>query len=231
MRTLEGHVLSSGHVSGLFARPDKPLKPSGRVIAFQRIVNHYNGLMKRLFALTFLICTVLIASRTDYLNAKRKFQSIEKYQVKPGSRVPISSTELNAYVQAELLEAVPQGVREPRIDLEANNIATGRAMINFLKVQNGRNADPGWLMKRLLDGEHEVVVTAKISSGAGKATVFLQRVEVGGIPIEGGALDFLIENYLLPNYPNAKINRPFDLKYRMDRLEVSPGIAYVVMQK
>ena len=231
MSTLQGYVLARGHVSGLFARPDKPLKPSGRVIAFQGIVNHYNGFMKRLFALAFLVCAVLIASRTDYLNAKRKFQAIEKYQVKPGSRVPLPSTEINAYVQVELLEAVPQGVRAPRIDLEADNMATGRAMINFLKIQNGKNAAPGWLMKRLLDGEHEVVVTAKISSGAGKATVFLQRVEVAGIPIEGGALDFLIENYLLPNYPNAKINRPFDLKYRMDRLEVSPGIAYVVMQK
>ena len=186
--------------------------------------------MRRLFALT-LVAAVLIASRTDYLNAQRKFQAIEKYQVKPGSRVPIPSAELNAYVQVELPEAVPQGVRDPRIDLRADNIATGRAMINFLQVQNGKGAAPNWLMRRLLDGEHEVVVTAKISSGAGKATVFLQRVEVGGIPIEGGALDFLIQNYVLPNYPNAKINRPFDLRYRMDRLEVSPGIAYVVMQK
>ncbi len=187
--------------------------------------------MKRLFALAFLACAVVIASRTDYLNAKRKFQSIEKYQVKPGSRVPLPATELNAYVQVELLEAVPQGVRDPRVELQADNVATGRAMINFLQVQNSRGAAPGWLMKRLLDGEHEVVVTTKISSSAGKATVFLQRVEVGGIPIEGGALDFLIENYLLPNYPNAKINRPFELRYRMDRLEVTPGIAYVVMQK
>ena len=187
--------------------------------------------MKRLFALAFLICAVVIASRTDYLNAKRKFQSIEKYQLKPGTRVPIPAAELNAYVQVELPEAVPQGIRDPRVDLQGDNVATGRAMINFLKVQKARNAAPGWLMKKLLDGEHEVVVTAKISSGAGKATVSLQRVEVDGIPIEGGTLDFLIQNYLLPNYPNAQINRPFDLKYRMDRLEVSPGIAYVVMQK
>ena len=104
-------------------------------------------------------------------------------------------------------------------------------MINFLKVQNARGSSPGWLLKRLLDGEHEVAVTAKIISSTGRATVSLQRVEIDGIPIEGGALDFLIQNYLLPTYPNAKINSPFDLKYRMDRLEVAAGIAYVVMQK
>lgn len=187
--------------------------------------------MKRLFPLAFLVCAVLIASRTDYLNAKRKFHAIEKYQLKPGTRVPISSAELNAYVQMELPEAVPQGVRDPSVDLQGDNVATGRAMINFLKVQNARGSSPGWLLKRLLDGEHEVAVTAKIISGTGRATVSLQRVEIDGIPIEGGALDFLIQNYLLPTYPNAKINSPFDLKYRMDRLEVAAGIAYVVMQK
>jgi len=186
--------------------------------------------MRPICALILLLGAGLIASQADYLSAKRKFQAIERYQVKPGTRLPISSTELNAYVQTELREAVPQGVRDPRVDLQAGNIATGRALINFLKIQSARGGDPGWLMKKLLDGEHEVVVTTRISSTAGRATVFLQRVEVGGIPIEGGALDFLIENYLLPNYPNAQINRPFDLKYRMDRLEVSPGVAYVVMK-
>ncbi|MEO8125710.1 MAG: hypothetical protein ABJF23_34340, partial [Bryobacteraceae bacterium] len=187
--------------------------------------------MRRFLALTMLLCAALIAAQTDYLSAKRKFQSIERYQVKPGTRVPISSTELNSYVRAELREAVPQGVREPSVELQGGNIAVGRAMINFLKVQNARGGDPGWLMKKLLDGEHEVVVTAKVNSSAGRATVYLQRVEVGGIPIEGGALDFLIDNYLLPNYPNAQINRPFELKYRMERLEVSPGVAYVVMKQ
>jgi hypothetical protein len=187
--------------------------------------------MKRLLALVFLLCAVLIASRTDYLNVKRKFEAIEKYQTRPGTRVPLPASELNAYVQTELPGVAPQGVRDPKVELQGNNIATGRALINFLKIQSARGATPNWFMKKLLDGEHEVAVTAKVSSGGGRATVYLQRVEISGVPVEGAALDFVIQNYLLPNYPNVKINQPFDLKYRMDRLEVSPGIAYVVMQK
>ena len=54
----------------------------------------------------------------------------------------------------------------------------------------------------------------------GKATVDLKRVEVSGIPIEGAALDFLVENYLIPNYPDAKIGRPFALHKRVDRIGV-----------
>ena len=82
-------------------------------------------------------------------------------------------------------------------------------------------------MRKLLEGEREVAVTARVSSGYGKATVHLQRVEVSGIPIEGTALDFLINNYLVPNYPEAKIGRPFELHKRVDRIEVSPGVAYI----
>jgi hypothetical protein len=82
-------------------------------------------------------------------------------------------------------------------------------------------------MRKLLEGEREVVVTTRISSGAGKATVNLQRVEISGVPIEGAALDFILTNYLIPNYPEAKIGRPFALHKRVDRIEVEPGVAYV----
>jgi hypothetical protein len=58
--------------------------------------------------------------------------------------------------------------------------------------------------------------------------VDLQRVEVSGVPISGAALDFLVDNYLIPNYPDAKIGRPFTLPKRVDRIEVTSGIAYVI---
>ena len=187
--------------------------------------------MRRLLAVAIFVSALTFAARTDYLNAKHKFELIEKQQIKPGARVPLSASELNAYVAAELPQVAPAGIRNPSVELLGNNVASGRALINFLKIQNARGKPPTWIMRTLLDGEHDVAVTARVDSGGGKATVYLQRVEISGIPIEGGALDYLIRDYLLPNYPNAKINQPFDLKYRMDRVEVSPGVAYVVMQK
>ncbi|MGH9659852.1 MAG: hypothetical protein ACRD96_14985, partial [Bryobacteraceae bacterium] len=56
----------------------------------------------------------------------------------------------------------------------------------------------------------------------GQATVDVQRVEVSGVPIEGAALDFLITNYLVPHYPDAKIGRPFNMHRNIDRLEIRP---------
>ncbi|HYP09148.1 MAG TPA: hypothetical protein VER03_23175 [Bryobacteraceae bacterium] len=167
-------------------------------------------------------------SRTDYLNAKKKFQAIDKHAVKPGSRVAITASELNAYVQAELPTVAPKGVRSPQVELEGDNTATGRAMIDFVKLRSAGGKQPGWLFRKLFSGEKEVAVTTRITSGGGRATVDLKKVEVAGIPIEGAALDFLVKNYLLPNYPNAKIGRPFALHKRVDRIEVTPAAAYVV---
>ena len=167
-------------------------------------------------------------SRKDYASAKRKFQSLDKQSMSPGTRVAITATELNAYVQSELPSVAPPGVRSPSVELHGNNVATGRAIIDFVKLRSARGKSTSWMMRKLFEGEREIAVTTSVTSGNGKATVNLQRVEVSGIPIQGAALDFLVNNYLIPNYPDAKIGRPFSLHKRVDRIEVTPGVAYIV---
>ncbi len=184
----------------------------------------------RAFAATaalFSLAGFAAVSSTDYLSAKKKFQAIDKQTVKPGSKMAVTSSELNAYVQTELPKVAPEGIRDPNVELIGNNTASGKVMVDFLKLRSARGKSTSWIMRKLLEGEREVAVTARVSSGYGKATVHLQRVEVSGIPIEGTALDFLINNYLIPNYPEAKIGRPFELHKRVDRIEVSPGVAYI----
>ncbi len=178
-----------------------------------------------------VVVPLLLASRTDYLNIQRKFDAIEQNRVKPGTRVTLPASELNAYAQFELPAIAPQGIRNPTVELVGNNVAVGHAMIDFGKLRTADGKAPGWMMATLLAGERDVVVRTRIRSAGGTATVFLERVEVSGVPIEGAALDFLIDNYLMPRYPDAKINRPFALPYGIDYLQVSPGVAYVVMHK
>ena len=64
----------------------------------------------------------------------------------------------------------------------------------------------------------------------GKATVYLQRVEIGGLAVSGHTLDFMIQTFFLPLYPNAKINQPFELNDNVDRIEVRPAEAFVFVK-
>jgi len=121
-------------------------------------------------------------------------------------------------------------VRDPQLRATARDLATGAALVDFGKLERTAGRQPGWLMSKLLDGERPVSVTARIRSSAGRATVDIQRVEISGIVIEGRTLDFLIENFLLPMYPDAVIGKPFELGHGIDRIDVSPSAVAVLIR-
>lgn len=195
---------------------------------YGRAYSVYGSVKKRLigFVPLFLLVLGLGTALDDYVSAKRKFDDIEAGRLRPGTRVSLTPRELDAYVARE----VPNGVRNPRLELQAGS-ARGSAMVDFGKVRRAQGYQPGWLMSKLLDGERPVSVTASIRSGNGQATVDVQRVEISGIEIDGRTLDFLIQNFLLPMYPDAAVGRPFDLGHRIERLEVQPGAVGVVIGK
>jgi hypothetical protein len=182
----------------------------------------------RLWAISISIVAASVAgiAYDDYASARQKLDSIETGRVGPGSRVTITYPELNAWVAKE----APSGVRNPRLTASARDVATGDALIDFGKLERSAGRQPGWLMSKLLDGERPVRVTARLRSSGGRATVDIQRVEISGLAIDGSTLDFLIQNFLIPMYPDAVIGRPFELGHGIDRLDVSPAAVAVLFK-
>jgi len=172
-----------------------------------------------------LIWAVAGAAYSDYLSARRKIDSIESDQLRSGARVEFTAGELSAYAEKE----APGGVRNPRIQLLAREMATGSALVDFGKVARAQGNQPGWLMSRLLEGERPVSVTARIRSAGGQATVDVERVEISGIAIDGRTLEFLMQSVLLPLYPTAVVGRPFELGHRVERLDVGTAAVAVVI--
>jgi hypothetical protein len=183
---------------------------------------------RRLWGISIMLAAASLAgaSYNDYASAKRKFDSIEADRLRPGARVILTFPELNAWAARE----APAGVRNPQVRVAARDLATGAALIDFGKLERSAGRRPGWLMSKLLDGEHPVSVTARIRSSTGRATVDIQRVEISGFVIDGRTLDFLIQNFLIPLYPDAAIGRPFELGHGIDRLDVSPSAVTVLLK-
>ncbi len=165
------------------------------------------------------IGSVAFATATDYDSAKRKLDQIDSDRVRPGTRLLLTSRELNAYVAHE----APAGVRNTRLEVVSPGVAMGTALIDFGQVRRAQGHPPGWLMSKLLDGERPVSVTARITSAHGQATVDVQRVEISGVEIDGKTLDFLIHNVLMAIYPEAAVGRPFELGHHVERLDVQPA--------
>ncbi len=182
-------------------------------------------------ALALLPLWLRVADTADtnaYASILRKLDLIESDTLRPGARVVLTAVELNAYVAHEAARVAPGAVRNPRLEL-GDGSATGYAQIDFLKLRQTQGEDPGWFMSRLLSGERPVRVRASMTSGNGSARVKVERVEISNLAIEGQVLDFLVEHYLRPNYPEAVIDEPFALGHRIDRLEIRPlGVTLVI---
>jgi hypothetical protein len=152
--------------------------------------------------------------------------SIENETAAPGSYVTFTEREIEAWARVEVPKEVPKGFRKPDAEL-GNNVATGRALIDFAQLRRARGAKSNWLIDKLISGERPVAVTLEVHSSNGRCTVDLRRVEVGGVAATGGVLDFLVNTFFMPLYPNAKIGKPFELAHNVESITIRPSAIYV----
>jgi len=184
--------------------------------------------MRRALISGLVFVAVAAAADDAYQSAARKFALIEDDRAAAGSRIYFSLKELNAYAAVESLKVVPKGLRNPRLELGQGS-ATASGLVDFLKVRESKGPPPNLLLAWFLSGERPVRVKGRIQSGRGRATVYLDEVRISGVTASGAVLDFLIENFFLPFYPTAIIGRPFDLKHRMERFDVTPSGVNVII--
>lgn len=177
-----------------------------------------------------LAALALSAADPNLERADAKLDRISEGMARPGEEILFTTPEINAWARDVVPKAVPQGVRNPRIEL-GNGTATGSAIVDFLKMEQARGKSFGVLTSKLLEGERPLGVSVRLESNAGKCTVYLTRVELSGITIEGSVLDILIKTFFMPLYPDAKIGEPFELDDNIDRIELRPDGVHVTMKK
>lgn len=162
--------------------------------------------------------------------AQKKLDSISDRKLKPGAVVTLSAAEINAWIHEKAIKAFPEGIRNEHINLGPGT-ADGTALIDLLKIGKNKGKDVNALIARLIEGERPLRILIRVDSANGRCTVYLTRVELSGVAIDGSILDFLIKHFVQPRYPDIKINEPFELDYNIDRIEIQPAGVRVVIKK
>ena len=155
-------------------------------------------------------------------SCRAKIDEIEGGRAKANAVYQFSAAEISAYAREELPDVVPEGLRNPTLDLTPNS-AIGSALMDFLKMQHAKGVKMNWLMEKLIEGERPVRVTIEAQTANGRAIVYLRRLEISGVAASGTVLDFLIRNFFRPLYPNAHINEWFEMGYNIDHLNIAAG--------
>lgn len=163
-------------------------------------------------------------------SAQRKIDEIRNDKAKSGSVYIFTPAEINAWARKELPTQIPQGMRDPAVQLGLNQ-ATGFAYVDFLKMQHAKGARMNWLIEKLIEGERPMRVSVEMKTANGIATVYLRRVEISGVSAGGTVLDFLIRTFFRPLYPDAHIDEPFEMSHSVERIEVRPDGARVYIQR
>lgn len=175
---------------------------------------------------TLIAVLTLLATTSPLRSAHSKIERIEYDQAPRGSIVRLSESELLAYAEEQAKVIAPGAIRGASLKLTPGYVET-TARINFLKVRQAQGHTDNWMLRQLLDGERPVRIRARLQSGRGRARVDVEQVEISGVTMEGNTLDFLLRQFVIPNFPEARTGAWFELGHRIERIDVGTGVAVI----
>jgi len=131
----------------------------------------------------------------------------------------LTEPEVNAYF-AEGGVKLPKGVSQVRL-ASRPGVIDGHAHVDFEPILQGHN--PNNPLYALFSGQHDIHVVAQAAGVNGVATLQVQTVEMDGNEVPRWALDFFVQRYLTPRYPNVGMTSTFKMPLRIDNATVETG--------
>jgi len=124
----------------------------------------------------------------------------------------MTEDEINDYFAAGRVK-LPQGVKKVTFQ-DQTGMITGVAVVDFDEIRAGqRSSNP---LLSIFSGTHNVRVEADAAGSGGKGRVHARSVSIDGIEVPRMALEYFINKYIKPKYPNIGIDSEFQLPDKID---------------
>jgi hypothetical protein len=136
----------------------------------------------------------------------------------------LTESEANAYFNEGGVK-LPKGVSGVHLMAKPGQI-DGRAQVDFEQIMQGRGSSNPFYS--LFSGEHQVHAVSDASGANGIGKIHIQTVELDGVQIPQFALEWFVQHYLTPKYPNVGMTSTFKLPLRIDSAAVEAGKVILV---
>jgi hypothetical protein len=173
-------------------------------------------------------------SRLDAARLRAKIDKINKNVSGLRSAVPlrtqVSEAELNSYLQYEMGDQLPAGVKDPWVSILGNNHVSGRATVDLSQIsqshKNGGMMDP----YSYLTGSLPIAADGVLVSKNGVATLTLESASISGVPVPVSMLQEIVSRYSKsPDTPEGvSLAKPFPLPAGIREIQLAPGQATVI---
>ncbi len=162
-------------------------------------------------------------------SAERKFAHIEqngKLAHPDPTPTVLTEREVNSWFSSGQAD-LPKGVN--RLQLQADpRIIHGTADLDFDQVTSGRySANP---LMSLFRGIHQVTADAHAQGLNGTGQVHIDSVSLDGVAVPRMALEYFVDHYIHPKYPNLGIDSTFKLPNKIDQAEVGSHQVTVIQR-
>lgn len=151
-------------------------------------------------------------------SAQSKLDRIVLGEVEPGGVITFSTAEMENWGRAQL----PASITDFKVDLKQGR-GSVHATIDFLALaeSDGRALNP--VFAAILEGKRPLDAVMRIDSAPGFVIATIEEVTLSGVPVSGTVLNFLIDTFVTPNFPEARFNEPVPLEYGLERVQVHSG--------
>jgi len=138
----------------------------------------------------------------------------------------ITQDEANAYFSEGGVK-LPKGVNGLKLTAQPGTLGA-LAKVDFdVITEKARSKNP---LLMVFTGVHEVRAVADARGSNGTGTITVQHVYLDGLEIPQMALQFFVDRYLKPKYPNVGLTSTFKLPERVDSAIVESGRAELVQK-
>ena len=131
----------------------------------------------------------------------------------------ITDQEATAYFNEGGVK-LPKGVSNVRLIAKPGQIE-GHAQVDFDEIMQGRGTNNP--LAGLFTGHHDVHAVSDAKGVNGLATIRVQSVDLDGAQIPQWALEWFVQRYVTPRYPNVGMTSTFKLPLRIDSAVVETG--------
>jgi hypothetical protein len=128
----------------------------------------------------------------------------------------MTEDEVNDYLASGKVQ-LPQGVK--KVTLQGRSgVVEGFVNVDFDEIRAGQHSSNPLL--GIFSGRHMVHVEGNASGSGGQGKVHVRNVAIDGVDVPRMALEFFVEKYITPKYPNVGLDSEFQLPNRIDMATV-----------
>jgi hypothetical protein len=124
----------------------------------------------------------------------------------------MTEDEINDYLASGRVK-LPLGVKKATLQGKSG-VVNALVNVDFDEIRAGqRTSNP---LLAIFSGQHLVGVEADAAGNSGQGKVHVRNVSIDGVDVPRMALEFFVQKFITPKYPNVGLDSQFQMPDRID---------------